>query len=77
MAIAEANRLRRHFDQALSQCRQLLDRHSQFKILSEVIEKPFVKILKAQILLDKADGQYKARALANSPATNPDGSLKY
>jgi len=77
MAIAEANRLRRHFDEALSQCRQLLRRHDQFKILSEVIEKPFVKILKAQILLDKADGQYKARALANSPATNPDGSLKY
>ncbi|MEJ7608475.1 MAG: hypothetical protein WKF37_19945 [Bryobacteraceae bacterium] len=77
LAIAEANRLRRHFDEALSQCRQLLNRHSAFKILSEVIEKPFVNILKAQILLDKADAQYKARSLAASPATNPDGSLKY
>ena len=77
LAIAEANRLRRHFDEGLSQCRQLLRRHDQFKILSEVIEKPFVKILKARILLDKADAQYKARKLAASPATNPDGSLKY
>lgn len=77
LAIAEANRQRRHFDEGLSQCRQLLDRHAQFKILSETIEKPFVKILKAQILLDKADSQYKSRALANSPATNPDGSLRY
>ncbi|HMU55356.1 MAG TPA: PKD domain-containing protein [Nitrospira sp.] len=77
LAIAEANRLRRHFDEGLSQCRQLLNRHSSYKILSEVIEKPFVKILKSQILLDKADAQYKARAMAASPATNPDGSLKY
>lgn len=77
MAIAEANRLRRHFDEGLSQCRQLLNRHSGYKILSEVIEKPFVKILKAQILLDKADAQYKARAMAASPATDSNGSLKY
>ena len=77
IAIAEANRLRRHFDKALSQCTQLLSRHSQFQILSEVVEKPFVKILRAQILLDKADAQFKARDLADSPARNPDGSLKY
>lgn len=77
LGIAEASRLRREFDEGLSQCRQLLRRHSKFKVLSEVIEKPFVKILKAQILLDKADGQYKAGAMAATPATNPDGSLKY
>ena len=77
LGIAEASRLRRNFDEGLSQCRQLLRRHSQFKVLSEVIEKPFLKILKAQILLDKADSQYKARALSASPATNPDGSLRY
>src|ERR1043165_2340790 len=77
LAIAEANRLRRHFDDGLTQCKQLLRRHDQFKILSEVIEKQFVKILKARILLDKADAQYKARSLAATPATNPDGSLKY
>ena len=77
MAIAETNRQRRHFDKALTQCTQLLRRHDQFRILSEVIEKPFVKILKAEILLDKADSQYKARALAATPATNPDGTLKY
>ncbi len=77
MAIAEANRLRRNFDKALHQCTELLRRHSRFKILSEVVEKPFVKILRAQILLDKADSQYKARALAANPAKNPDGSLKY
>jgi hypothetical protein len=76
LAIAEANRLRRHFDDALTQCKQLLTRHDQFKILSEVIEKPFVKILKARILLDKADAQYKARKLAKTPATI-NGSLKY
>src|SRR6185503_11362636 len=45
-------------------------------IRSEVIEKPFVKILKARILLDKADAQYKARKLAKTPATI-NGSLKY
>lgn len=77
LAIAEANRLRRHFDEGLSQCRQLLARHASFKVLSEVIEKPFVKILKAQILLAKADGQYKARALAATPATTPSGDLRY
>lgn len=77
LAIAEANRFRRNFDDALSVCKQLLRRHTRLKILSEVIEKPFAKILKAQILLDKADAQYKARTLAHSPATNPDGSLKY
>jgi hypothetical protein len=77
LGIAEANRLRRHFDEALSQCKQLLTRHDQFKVLSEVVEKPFVKILKARILLDKADAQYKARKLAKTPALNPDGSLKY
>jgi tetratricopeptide (TPR) repeat protein len=78
MAIAEANRLRRHFDKALTQCTQLLERHSKFQILSEVVEKPFVKILNAQILMDKADGQYKSRATAKSPARNRDDqSLKY
>lgn len=77
LAIAESNRLRRHFDEGLSQCRQLLSRHDQFKVLSEVVEKPFVKILKARILLDKADAQYKARKMSNTPARNPDGSLKY
>ena len=79
MAIAEANRLRRHFDKALTQCTKLLRRHSDFKILSEVIEKPFAKILKAQILLDKADTEYKARAMSKPPApgTNPGQPLKY
>jgi Tc toxin complex TcA C-terminal TcB-binding domain len=77
LGIAEANRLRRSFDEALSPVKTLLRRHSQFNILSEVIEKPFAKILKAQILLDKADAQYKARALAVSPAENPDGTLRY
>lgn len=77
LAIAEAHRLTRNFDEALSPVKQLLRRHGQLKLLSEVIEKPFAKILKAQILLDKADAQYKARALAPSPATNSDGSLRY
>lgn len=78
LAIAEASRLRRHFDEGLSECRQLIRRHAKSKLLSEVVEKPFVKILNAQILLDKADSQYKARALAASPATNPaNGSLRY
>jgi hypothetical protein len=77
LGIAEANRLRRHFDKALSQCRQLLHRHQFYKVLSEVVEKPFVKILKARILLDKADAQYKARTMAAEPALNPDSSLKY
>ena len=77
LARAEADRLRRHYDDALAQTKRLLRRHSQFKILSEVIEKPFAKILRAQILLAKADAQYKARAMAASPATNPDGSLRF
>lgn len=77
LGIAESNRLRRHFDKALAQCSRLLTRHSHHKILSEVVERPFVKILRAQILLDKADAQYKARAMAASPATNPDGSFRY
>ena len=77
LGIAEANRLRRHFDKALSQCSQLLRRHTNHKVLSEVVEKPFVKILKARVLLDKADAQYKSRALATTPALNPDNSLRY
>ena len=77
LGIAEASRLRRNFDDGLSQCRQLLRRHAQFKVLSELVEKPFVKILKAQILLDKADSQYKSRAAATTPATNANGSLRF
>ncbi|HEX2269884.1 MAG TPA: hypothetical protein VHH35_10125, partial [Pyrinomonadaceae bacterium] len=73
MAMAEANRLRRHFDKALNQCNILLTRHTNFQILSQVIEKPFVKILKAQVLLDKADAQYKARAMARPPRTEYQG----
>lgn len=77
MANAEANRQRRNFDDALTQCKQLLSHHRSYSILSEIIEKPFVKILKAQILLDKADSEYKARTLSTTPALNPDNSLKY
>lgn len=77
LARAEADRLRRHYDEALAQTRRVLRRHTQFKILSEVVEKPFAKILRAQILLAKADAQYKARAMSASPATNPDGSLRF
>jgi hypothetical protein len=77
LGIAESNRLRRNFDVALSECRQILRRHSDFKILSEFIERPFVKILMAQVLLEKGDAEYKARIMAASPATNPDGTLKY
>jgi hypothetical protein len=73
MAIAEANRLRRHFDKALHQCNMLLTRHSQFQILSQVIEKPFVQILRAQVLLDKADAQFKARTMARPPRTEYQG----
>ncbi len=77
LASAEANRMRRQFDDALTQCRQLQRRHDSHRLLSEVIEKPFVKVLKAQVIMDKADAQYKARALSSSPATNPDDTLKY
>lgn len=77
LGIAEASRFRRDFDEGLRQCRQLLRRHAHYRILSEIVEKPFVKILKGQILLAKADSQYKAKEAASTPATLPNGNLRY
>ena len=76
LAIAEAHRMRRNYDDALTQCNSLLERHGTKKILCEFIEKPFIQILQAQILLDKADSQYKSRLPDESPETK-DGHVRY
>jgi hypothetical protein len=77
LAIAETHRMRRDFDPALHELRQLLNRHKDRKILCEFIERPFVKIQLAQVLLEKGDAEYKGRVPSRTPKKNPDGSLKY
>lgn len=77
LAMAETHRFRRDFDSALQMCRLVLRRHKELKILSEFIEKPFVKILMAQILLEKADKEFKFGILAGSPAQYADGTFIY
>lgn len=77
LAIAEVEYYRHNYDAALQMCRQLLRRHKEAKILSEFIEKPFIKILMARILLAKAHNERKAGTLANSPARFADGSLMF
>lgn len=69
LAIAEAQRFGRNFDAALSECKKLDRRHQEFNMLSAAIEVPFLAILKAQILMEKADARYKRRELA--PNTGP------
>jgi hypothetical protein len=61
LALAEAHRQRRDFDTALQYCRSALRRHDKYKVLCEHVERPFVKILIGQILLEKGDSEYKAR----------------
>lgn len=77
LGLAESNRMRRNFDPALSECRQILRRHKEFKLLSQVIEVPFVKILIGQILLEKAETEFMSRTVAAQPEKKPDGSLRY
>jgi hypothetical protein len=74
LALAESRRMRRRFREALSECRQVLRRHDELKILSQFIEVPFVKILMGQIMLEKGDAEYKARTL--STPGDPDSGLK-
>jgi len=57
---------------------RVLDHHRRFKILSQVIERPFVTILKAQVLLAKGDAAYAARTPGPSPSHDPDtGSARF
>ena len=70
LALAEANRFTRNYDQALSQCRRVIRRHKQQKLLSQLIEVPFAKILFCQILLEKGDAQYKSQTY-NKRQNNP------
>ena len=66
LAMAEASRMRRDFDTARRECEKILTRHLQIKILCQHIEVPFIKILIGQILLEKADSQYKARLITGA-----------
>ncbi len=74
LALAESRRTRRRFDDALQECRQLLDRHEELKLLSQFIEVPFIKILMGQTLLERGDAEYKARTRIQPEV--PDSALK-
>ena len=65
LARAEDDRLRRQFNSALEQIDKLLSRHDslapEFRFLCDFIERPYIYLLKAEILQDRADAEYKAR----------------
>jgi hypothetical protein len=71
LARAEDNRLRRQFDAALQELVKLLALNNslapQFRLLCEFIEIPFIRLLKAETLLDQADAEFKARTPAAEP----------
>lgn len=79
LAIAEAGVVRRRFEDsdeapglgiqtgALASIKQVQAVHADHRTLCEFIERPFATILKARILLLKADFQYKARVADESP----------
>ena len=76
LARAEDNRLRRQFDAALQELDKLLALNNslapQFRLLCEFIEIPFIRLLRGQTLLDKADAQFKARVLVTPMDSFPD-----
>ncbi|MEW6517223.1 MAG: PKD domain-containing protein [candidate division FCPU426 bacterium] len=88
LAIAEAGVVRRRFEDsdeapglgiqtgALASIKQALATHSDHRSLCEFIERPFATILKARILMLKADFQYKARVADESPL-RVDGQPAY
>jgi len=63
LATIESYRQTRQYDLALNEANELLRSHDKFKILSQFIEVPFLKILMGQIMMEKADSQYKAGEL--------------
>ena len=79
LARAEANRLRRQHDAAISDLQMAL--HSQFvgwvggipltavyiHLACDFIEMPFARLLIAETMLDRAEAEYKARAPADPP----------
>lgn len=90
MAIAECGLARRRFEDSddapglgvksgpLSSIKLALQYHDKHRIMSEFIEVPFAIMLKARILLLKADFQYKSREKDPSPDNDPDtGQLRY
>jgi hypothetical protein len=74
MAIAESRRMRQDHDGALTECYQLLRRHQEFKMLSQFIEVPFIKILMGQVMIEKGDAQYKRKE--RRIPTDPNSQLK-
>jgi peptidoglycan hydrolase-like protein with peptidoglycan-binding domain len=76
LARAEDNRLRRQFDAALLELDKLLAFNNglapQYRLLCEFIEIPFIRLLKGETLLDKADAQFKARVLVTPADSFPD-----
>ena len=90
MAIAECGLARRRFEDSdeapglgvrsgpLSSIKLALQYHDKHRIMSEFIEVPFATMLKARILLLKAEFQYKARENDPSPDKDPaTGQLRY
>jgi hypothetical protein len=75
LGIAEAARMQRDANRAIKECAKVLSRHSDFRLLSEVIEWPFVKNIRGLALLEKGNAEYKARLAAEQLRTIDDLSV--
>ena len=65
-ALAETRLLRGNHEGCITECKQLLKRHNDHKLLSQVIEVPFIKLIRGRALLAKGDNLYKARKSAQA-----------
>lgn len=85
LAIAEAQKARRQWDYdiaadrpgALVAVAQLLKSHHELKMMCEFIERPFAAMLKAQILIEKGDMQYRMQVKDPSPQVDQNGKELY
>ena len=89
MTIAEASKARNKYNDsddipglgtitgALTSINTVFTSHKKFKLLSEFIERPFCSLLKGQILLQKADSEYKSEKADKHPQYDSTGKLLF
>jgi hypothetical protein len=79
LALAEAKRLRRQYEPALKELENVLTLHNLIgvdseRLLNPLIELPYVRMQRNQILLEQANSEYKARIPSSQDPNNPDAT---
>ncbi len=72
----EAYRFSKQYENALTEIDRLKTLDNQFKFLNQAMEKPFLAILQSQILIEKAEKEYKSGTVLKNlidSTTNPKG----